>query len=1117
MKIILFMRQWNYSVLCLLSLAFGFVLVACDRSPEKDQLFKLIKSSASGVTFSNNITESPEFNIINYQDFYSGGGVSIGDINNDGLPDLFFTGNMVQNRIYLNKGNLQFEDITEQAGLTETDYTWTTGSTMIDINNDGLLDIYVCYSGLVPPEQRRNKLWINQGDMTFKNEAAAYGLDHAGYAVNAHFFDYDRDGDLDVYIVNQGPEKNQNFNMTVSRAQPNEYAGDKLFRNDNGMFNDVTLEAGIYSPLINFGHGAAIGDLNNDGWEDIFVCNDFFEHDYLYINNGDGTFTENLKFSMQHISYFSMGNDLADFNNDGLLDIVVLDMVAEDDRRQKEMLAGMNSQMFWRAYYQGYHHQYMYNMLHLNLGDGTFSDIGHLAGISNTDWSWGPLFADFDGDGFKDLFVSNGLRKDIRNRDWAADFNEALREYGSYELFPSGVWQVLLGSLPSEKLPNYVYRNNGDLIFENVTSKWGLNQLSFSNGAAYGDLDNDGDLDLVVNNVDEPAFIYENQSNHGSGYRYLSFRISGPPKNLMGIGTKIILTASSGVQQLQQLYPARGYRSSMDPRLIFGCGADTIISKVEIIWPDLSVSELIDVQTNQELHLDYALIPRSDEKDRKMAKTKLFDSAHLLVGHPGSFRENFFNPYEVQPLLPYKLSELGPFIAVADVNGDGLDDLFVGGPKGIASMLFIQQGNGKLETSAQPVFENDRDFEDMGSVFIDADNDGDADLYVVSGGYELQENDQLLQDRLYLNDGKGNFTRAEHALPEIRNSGGRVVAEDYDMDGDIDLFITGRQVPGKYPMSTNSVLLRNDGGIFTDVTSSSAPEMLGLGMATDAVWTDFDRDGDLDLLVVGEWMPITLFVNENGVFKKAKFPSGLEKTGGWWYSIAAGDFDGDGDDDYVAGNLGWNYRYQTTPEYPFQVFSDDFNRDGTLDIVLARFNNNDLVPVENFERSKAQIPELENKINSHNEFARMNLGKVYGTEALKNALNLHAHTFASSYIENLGDGNFKLSPLPTRAQISNTNAILVSDFNNDGSPDILLAGNLYGSEEQTVRIDAGVGLLLTGNGQGAFEPMPPDVSGFYAGGDVKDMKFIRLGGEFFIAVSRNGGQPSLIKWPGKAP
>jgi len=1103
-------RQKNRWIASILITSF-LVLSACSElfNSGSEKLFRLISERDSGIDFSNTIIESQEFNIINYQDFYSGGGVSIGDINNDGLADIFFTGNMVQNRLYLNMSNLRFEDITVTAGLTERDYTWTTGSTMIDINNDGWLDIYVCYSGLVAPEQRKNKLWINQHNNTFLDKAAEYGLDHAGYAVNAHFFDYDKDGDVDIYLVNQGPEKNANFNMTVSRDEYNEYCGDKLFRNDNGKYVNVTTEASIYSPLINFGHGAATGDLNDDGWDDIYVSNDFFEQDYLYINNQDGTFTEVLKKSMPHISNFSMGNDMADFNNDGLLDIVTVDMVAEDHQRQKAMESGMNRQLFWRAYNQGYHYQYMYNMLQMNNDNTTFSEIAHLAGISNTDWSWGPLFADFDGDGFKDLFISNGLRKDIRNRDWAKRYNMALDEYGSYELFPFSIWKELLESLPSEKLPNYIYRNSGDLTFENVTEKWGLDRPTFSNGAAYGDLDNDGDLDLVVNNVDDEAFLYENTASQNTNYHYLKIKLKGPESNLMALGTKVVIHTGSTTQTYQE-YIARGYRSSMDPAIIIGCGADTLVDRLNIFWPDGTMTAFENVSTNQELVIDYNASTKAEIVS--MPKRQLlFESDNSDHGVSFVHKENNYDPYQIQPLLPYRLSELGPPLEVADVNNDGLDDFFIGGAYGQVGSLYVQKSGGLFEPSNVMLFDQDKLYEDTGATFIDVDNDGDKDLVVVSGGYEFDEKSEVYQDRLYLNDGAGIFQKSPDRLPRDFQSGGKVIAADWDKDGDEDLLILGRQVPQKYPLQASTRMLNNEDGYFKDVTLHYAPELQDLGMATDATFADIDNDNDSDLVVVGEWMNITLFENDGGAFKKSTSNNGLQSSAGWWNCIYKVDIDADGDDDFIVGNLGLNSKYKATRENPLEVFTSDINNDQRQDIIFAFHSNGKILPLDNLERSIAQFPELADRIPSNEQFSRATLYDIYTKNELESASHFQVQNFGSSVVINKGEGNFVVQELPRAAQISSVMAVLAADYDSDGREDVLIAGNRYGIEEETVRNDAGIGLLLTGNDLGGIVPRTFVQTGLYLAGDVNNIQYITVDSKPYIIVSRVNGPISFTK------
>ncbi len=1100
---------WVARVFILSLLQLIFLACDTDQSGSQKKLFQLIDPVDSGIDFSNTITESQEFNIINYQDFYSGGGVSIGDINNDGFPDIFFTGNMVQNRLYLNTRNLKFEDITVQAGLNERDYTWTTGSTMIDINNDGWLDIYVCYSGLVPPEQRKNKLWVNQHNNTFIDEAAKYGLDHEGYAVNAHFFDFDKDDDLDVYLVNQGPEKNANFNMTVSRDEYNEYCGDKLFRNDNGKFVNVTQQVGIYSPLINFGHGAAVGDLNGDGWDDLYVCNDFFEHDYLYINNRDGTFREILKKAMPHISNFSMGNDMADFNNDGLLDIVTLDMVAEDHQRQKAMLSGMNRQMFLRAHDNGYHFQYMYNMLQLNNGNNTFSEIAHLAGISNTDWSWGPLLADFDGDGFKDLFISNGLRKDIRNRDWAKRYNEALDEYFSYELFPSSLWNELLETLPAEKLPNYIYRNSSDLTFENVIEKWGMNQPSYSNGAAYGDLDNDGDLDLVVNNVDEKAFLYENRANENTNYHYLKIKLRGPELNPMALGTKVTIETGATSQTIQH-YITRGYRSSIDPAIVIGCGADTVVDRMKILWPDGTLSRYEKIRTNHEMVIDYETCDKEIVVSSSISQP-LFQSDES--GHDISFihKENNYDPYQFQPLLPYRLSELGPALAVADVNKDGMDDFFVGGAYSQAGALYLQKSGGFFEISNAAQFDNDRLYEDAGAVFFDADLDGDLDLFVVSGGYEFPESSEIYQDRLYINDGTGIFERNTERLPTDSQSGGKVIAKDWDNDGDEDLLILGRQTPQKYPIPADSRLLENVNGYFKDISATHAPGLINLGMVTDACWTDIDNDGDMDLMVVGEWMKVTLFKQENGVLNKVINNNGLENSSGWWNCIVQFDVDSDGDDDFIAGNLGLNSKFKASIEHPLELFSADLNQDEKSDIIFAFHEGKRLLPLDNLERSSAQYPELLDRISSHDQFASKTLSEIYSEKSLEKAAHFDAKTMSTSIVINNGDGTFRVIGLPVEAQFSQVMGALAKDYNGDGIIDLIIARNRYSIEEETVRNDAGIGLFLKGTGKGDFVPVPFIQSGLYMGGDINHIDQIEINQELYIIASRVNGPVSFTK------
>lgn len=1091
-----------------------FLVVSCNQNSRESldgeaKVFTLMNPESTGIIFSNDIEETHEQNVILYQDFYSGGGVGIGDINNDGLPDVLLTGNMVQYKLFLNKGNMKFEDITERAGLIAKGPGWYTGIAMADVNSDGYLDLYISKSGMLEPDDRRNLLYINNGDLTFTEKGKAYGLDHPGYAVNATFFDYDKDGDLDMYLVNQGPEKFSKGMPEELRKEVHPYCGDKLFENMEGHYEDVTEKAGIWSSIIGFGHGVSVGDINQDGWEDIFVSNDFFEYDYLYFNNGDKTFRETTKKSMRHISNFSMGNDMADYNNDGWLDIVVTDMVAEDNRRLKANMGGMNPSKFWNSVRMGLHYQYMFNMLHLNNGNETFSEIGQMAGIPNTDWTWGPVFADFDNDGFKDLFIANGMRKDIRNTDWGKHYKQMLKLTYGKNIFSPEEWDYLLESMPVEKINNYMYKNKGDLTFTKVMDSWGLGQPSFSNGSAYGDLDNDGDLDLVVNNIDENAFVYENNMDKNEGGNYLRISFEGPDKNLLGLGTKVWVYCGDSMQ-FHQLYLTHGYRSSSEPVLHFGLGKRRKADKVLVTWLDGKSSVLENVEANQELVLKYSdageHVPyRVDDTEHYFVDAT--DEIHLKYKHI----ENEFNDYFREVLLPHKMSTLGPNVAVGDVNGDGLQDFYVGGSYRLPGSLFLQNGAGTFRSVQKDLWLAERGYEDMGVTLFDADGDGDLDLYVVSGGNEVRTGDPRLQDRLYRNDGKGVFTKDEDALPDITASGSKAVPYDFDGDGDLDLFVGGRQDPGRYPQPADSYLLRNDGRRFMDITDDTAPELRNLGMVTSAIWIDYDTDGDADLILAGEWMPITVFNFNDGKFKKVGGPKGLEHSTGWWYSLAKGDFDGDGDEDIIAGNLGLNYKYHASVDEPFEVYSYDFDENGKLDIVLGYFNDGTLYPLRGRSCSSQQIPQIGEKFPTYNEFAIAPLQEVYGEDKLSKALNYKAQTFASGYIENLGDGTFRMEAFENMAQVAPVFGIVVRDVNRDGNPDVITAGNLYNAEIETIRADAGIGNYLQGDGGGHFKAVPFIESGLYADGDVKDIQIIEDKLGIMLLVARNNDKMKMIR------
>jgi hypothetical protein len=1083
-------------------------LLGCaDRKAERvrnEPVFKSLSAAETGITFRNDLTEDYDTYFDRFAYVYNGGGVGIGDINNDGLPDVYFTGNEVQNQLYLNKGNLKFEDITTNAGVGGNG-KWNNGVTMVDINGDGWLDIYVCKGGWHDePAERKNLLFVNQGNLTFKEQADEFGLAETGYSIHASFFDLDNDNDLDLYVTNRPDSFDLPLTEMVRQKilSPGQ-SRDKLYINDNQKFTEAGVRAGITN---NFGYALSIvtSDLNNDGFTDIYVANDFAEGDYMYINQGNGTFKERIKEATNHISMYSMGTDVADINNDGWEDIMVSEMLPEDYKRSKVSMPSMDVEGFYNIVNSGMHKQYMHNALHLNQGNLFFSDIAQLAGVTKTEWSWSVLMSDFDNDGDRDIFVANGYKRDVFDGDVhqkIASFALVKRdEYASPDQMLKKEFKNFINLYQPIKVKSYLFSNNGNLQFSNTSDAWGISEPAFSNGAAVGDLDNDGDLDLVVNNIDDEAFVYENRSEAN----YLKVKLEGPAGNSSGMGAKVYAYTGDRFQYFENK-TVRGYLSSNDPIVHFGLGQTPSVDSVVVLWPDGKRSVTANVRASQQIAVSWK---QSVQAASPVSPSQILTVANRMADPAYIHAENSVNEYKDQILLPHGFSQAGPFIAVGDVDGDELDDFYIGGTSAKAGALYIQKDGG-FQGRKIKAFTND--YEDGEAIFFDIDGDGDNDLYVVSSGAEFADGSATYQDRLYINDGKGGFTRVPS--PKTASSGSSVVAFDADGDGDLDIFRGGQVTVGRYPKIPRSYLLLNENGKLVDRTKDFAPILLEPGMVKSAVAADLNGDHTPELILVGEWMPIRIFSNINGKLEDVSDQYVPAKTEGWWSKVVVNDLDNDGDNDLLLGNIGENYKFKPTPEKPFHVYAKDFDRNGTNDVFLARYlPDSTLVPIRGRECTSQQMPVIAQKFPTYVSFANADLAGILGRRDMEDALHYKAYMFSSAIAVNDG-GKFTLKLLPVEAQLSSVNGFIVRDFDNDGQKDILLAGNKFDVEVETTPADASAGLLLKGTGNLSFQSLKFLESGFFVPYNVKDIREVSVDGQWAILVASNNDPLRIFSLP----
>lgn len=1082
-----------------------------NNEPPKDSLFRLMTPQESGISFTNEVTDTKDMNVFMYRNFFNGGGVAIGDINNDGLADIYLTSNMGKNKLYLNLGDFKFKDISASSG-TEGTHSWSTGVVMADVNGDGLLDIYVCNAGKTKGDNRKNELFINNGDLTFTEKAEEYGVADDGLTTHAVFFDYDGDGDLDLFVLNNSfiPANSLEFsNMRDVRSEnwnvPETLkgGGDKLYRNDNGKFVDVSKEAGIYGSLIAFGMGVVVGDVNGDMLPDIYVSNDFYERDYIYINNGDGTFTESLENCTSHISLSSMGVDLADINNDNLSDICVIDMLPEGDARLKKTTDFETYDIYNLKVKQGFYHQFQQNTLQLNNGNKTFSEIGFYSGVAQTDWSWGPLIFDMDNDGNQDIFVTNGIYRDLTDQDFIDYFSNKIVQ----KMIVSGIKKdvdTIINKMPSIPIPNYAYRNNSDLTFTNMSAEWGLNTPGFSNGSAYGDLDNDGDLDLVVNNVNQPCFVYKNLTSEKTHNNYLRVKLQGEGLNTFGFGS-VVNVYFNGQPHRRELFPSRGFQSSVDPVFVFGMGKAVKADSVKVIWPNRKSQVITDINSNQLITLSIKdavkkeHLPAVVKTDtRKLTEVKTRFEPH---------KENEYVDFDYEGLIIQMLSHEGPPVAVADVNNDGRDDVFIGGATGFPGQLYLQSADGEMILQKSNCFEKDKKYEDTAASFFDADGDGDMDLYVGSGGNDKEPESELLRDRLYLNNGKGVFERAPDAIPDFRYNTSVVKAYDFDQDGDMDLFVGSMSVSRIYGINPKHYLLENDGhGNFKDVTEAKAFKFKNMGMVSDAVWQDIDNDGFKDLIVVGQWMAPVIYHNSGRGLSPV--PTSLDSLSGWWNAVSVADLNNDGRMDIILGNRGDNTDLRASKTAPVKMFVNDFDNNGSIEQIITRFTEGKDKPIALKREMAAQLPHLMKNNMTYTEYSEKSVYDLFPEDFIKNSIKKEVNITESIVAYNEGDNKFRIETLPKEIQFTCVNKILTTDLNSDNYNDIILGENNFSFKPQFGRIDAGFAHILMGSETG-FKA--PELIGSTGQGVVKSINEITIKKQKHIILGINDEKPKLYK------